>query len=119
MHRINGQKGVIVLREVYDNSMGKRYRINEIYIHDRIEAKLLKKKPSIRIREIYQILEYEYVKQVPDNSKGYGFRLVVYGRTYGGRCLIMWLYPEDMRRGCWNLATAREANENEKKRYFQ
>jgi uncharacterized DUF497 family protein len=98
--------------------MGKRFRINQIIYSDGTEEKLVKKH-RIRIREVYQVLDDEEVKQIPDRSKDYGFRLVLYGRTYGGRCLIVWLFPQDIRRGVWSLATAREASENEKKRFFE
>ena len=68
--------------------------------------------------EVHDVIDDPGSKQYLQRHKKYGERLIVIGRTRGGRPLVVFLKPIDKNRGRWRCATAREADKNERKRYF-
>jgi uncharacterized DUF497 family protein len=81
-------------------------------MHFRIKPEILRKirdKHNIEAYEIYEVLEGRFLFTRVGKER---YRII--GRCYGGRFLTVYL---DKRRDCFDLVTARESEDSEKRFY--
>ena len=94
----------------------KSYQINELEWDDNNIEHIWKHR--VYVWEVHDVIADPDRKQFLHKHKKYGERLIVMGRTRGGRPVIVFLKLRDKDAGLWRCATAREADEGERRRYF-
>jgi uncharacterized DUF497 family protein len=80
--------------------------IGDILISERIEEKI-RRKHGVRPEEVEEACRFgNHERVVWHDHHNYGRRLIVVGRTRGGRRLVVILSPVDEPNGVWSLRTA-------------
>jgi hypothetical protein len=85
-----------------------RVEVADLIIDDSIEAKLRRKRPPLTGNEVREVAMWS-----PDavtrwhTDQRHGRRLIVRGKTYGGRKIIAYLLPLDEAERIFKLKTAR------------
>jgi hypothetical protein len=88
--------------------VGVALPIYDVEISDWVKAKINAKKPGVTASEVWEVC-YDRGRHNArwhnDPNHG-GLRLLVMGRTSGGRLLRIILHPVDVELGKWRLKTA-------------
>ncbi|ULE32873.1 hypothetical protein [Mycobacterium sp. IDR2000157661] len=99
--------GPIQVTCAYDRLARVAIPIYDVEISARINEKINSKKPGITKDEVWDVCYSRDHQAKWDYDEGNGgWRLLVKGRTIGGRPLLVILHPEDEDQGKWRLKTA-------------
>lgn len=81
--------------------------IYDVEVSETINAKINSKKPGITADEVWDVCySANHQAKWDYDEKNGGWRLLVKGRTFGKRSLLVILHPVDRELGKWRLKTA-------------